>query len=58
MPKSPKSTINFLSKRMSVKGYILKERLTVYPKYVDEKKNFLSSEIRTQISKMETRIAC
>ena len=50
--------INFLSKKMSVKGYILKERLTVYPKYVDEKKNFISSEIRTQISKMETRIAC
>ncbi len=46
------------AKRMSVKGYVLKERLTVYPKYVDEKKNFLSSEIRTQISKMETRIAC
>ena len=50
--------INDLSQRMSFKGYKLRERLTVYPKYIYEKKNFLSSEIRSQISKMDTRIAC
>ena len=50
--------INDLSQRMSFKGYKLRERLTVYPKYIYEKKNFLSSEIRSQISKMDTKIAC
>ena len=50
--------INDLSKRMSFKGYKLRERLTVYPKYIDGKKNFLSSEIRAQISKMDNKIAC
>ena len=42
---------------MCLKGYKLRERLTVYQKYIDKKNNFLSSEIRSQIAKMETRIA-
>ena len=49
--------INDLSKKMCLKGYKLRERLTVYQKYIDKKNNFLSSEIRSQIAKMETRIA-
>ena len=48
--------INDLADKMFDKGYKLRERLTVYPKYISEKENFLSSQIRSQILKIDTRI--
>ena len=48
--------INDLADKMFDKGYKLRERLTVYPNYISEKENFLSSQIRSQILKIDTRI--
>ena len=50
--------IENLSKNMRNKGYKLQERLTVYPRYISEKINYLSPLIQNQISKMDNRIAC
>ena len=48
--------IENLSKRMKNKGYKLKERLTVYPRYLS-KPNFLSPSIQNQVSKADNRLA-
>ena len=50
--------IENLSKAMLKKGYKLKERLTVYPRYLSEKFSFLSPLIQNKILKMDNQIAC
>lgn len=50
--------IENLSKVMLNKGYKLKERLTVYPRYLSEKFNYLNPLIQNQILKMNNQIAC
>jgi len=50
--------IEKLSKNMKSKGYKLKERLTVYSRYISEKPNYLSPLIQNQILKEDNQLAC
>ena len=50
--------IEKLSKNMKSKGYKLKERLTVYSRYISEKPNYLSPLIQNQILKEANQLAC
>jgi len=49
--------IENLSQNMKSRGYKLKERLTVYPRYISEKLNYLSPLIQNQILKVDNQIA-